>query len=92
RVLRAQWHRTQETSLEWRIERARLPDRWTLESFPWKKQPGVSQKQITGATMTATSRPAAAKVSMTWRRRAGDGAHGWSARAIAASLNASDTA
>ena len=48
RVLRAQWHRTQETSLEWRIERARLPDQWTLESFPWKKQPGVSQKQIRG--------------------------------------------
>jgi len=48
RLLRAQWHRTQETSLEWRIERARLPDQWTLESFPWKKQPGVSQKQIRG--------------------------------------------
>lgn len=41
RILRAQWHRTQETSLEWRIERARLPDQWTLESFP-------SQKQIRG--------------------------------------------
>lgn len=48
RLLRAQWHRTQETALAWRIERARLPDEWTLESFPWKKQPGVSQKQIRG--------------------------------------------
>jgi len=48
RLLRAQWHRNQETALAWRIERARLPDEWTLESFPWKKQPGVSQKQIRG--------------------------------------------
>lgn len=48
RLLRAQWHKTQETALEWRIERARLPDKWTLESFPWKRQPGVSQKQIRG--------------------------------------------
>lgn len=48
RLLRAQWHRNQETALEWRIERARLPETWTLESFPWKRQPGVSQKQIRG--------------------------------------------
>jgi DNA replication protein DnaC len=48
RLLRAQWHKTQETALEWRIERARLPDEWTLESFPWKRQPGISQKQIRG--------------------------------------------
>ncbi|MBX3130293.1 MAG: ATP-binding protein [Polyangiaceae bacterium] len=25
-----------------------LPERWTLESFPFKKQPGVSQKLIRG--------------------------------------------
>lgn len=48
RLLRAQWHRHQESALEWRIERARLPEEWTLESFPWKRQPGISQKQIRG--------------------------------------------
>jgi DNA replication protein DnaC len=48
RLLRAQWHRNQESALEWRIERARLPEKWTLESFPWKRQPGISQKQIRG--------------------------------------------
>jgi DNA replication protein DnaC len=48
RLLRAQWHKSQETALDWRIERARLPDKWSLESFPWKRQPGVSQKQIRG--------------------------------------------
>ncbi len=48
RLLRAQWHHRQETALAWRIERARLPESWTLESFPWKKQPGVAQRQMRG--------------------------------------------
>lgn len=48
RLLRAQWHSQQQKALEWRIDRARLPERWTLETFPFKKQPGVSQKQIRG--------------------------------------------
>lgn len=48
RLLRAQWHAQQEAALAWRIERARLPEKWTLESFPFKKQPGISQKQIRG--------------------------------------------
>ena len=48
RLLRAQWHYQQESALSYRIDRARLPEKWTLESFPFKKQPGVSQKQIRG--------------------------------------------
>lgn len=48
RLLRAQWHHRQETALAWRIKNARLPEKWSLESFPWKRQPGVSQKQIRG--------------------------------------------
>ena len=44
RLLRAQWHDRQEKALEWRIKRAGMPEQWTLESFPFKKQPGVSQK------------------------------------------------
>ncbi len=48
RLLRAQWHRAQENAMAWRIERAKLPEKWSLESFPFKKQPGVSQKQIRG--------------------------------------------
>jgi DNA replication protein DnaC len=48
RVFRAQWHHRQEQALAWRIKNARLPEKWTLESFPWKRQPGVSQKQIRG--------------------------------------------
>jgi len=46
RLLRAQWHHRQETALVWRIKRAALPEQWTVESFPFKRQPGVSQRQI----------------------------------------------
>ena len=46
RLFRAQWHRKQETALAWRIERAKIPEQWTLETFPFKRQPGVSQRQI----------------------------------------------
>ncbi len=46
RLLRAQWHHQQESALAWRIDRAKLPEKWTLESFPFKKQPGVAQRQI----------------------------------------------
>jgi DNA replication protein DnaC len=46
RLLRAEWQHRQETALAWRIKNAKLPEQWTLESFPFKKQPGVSQRQI----------------------------------------------
>lgn len=48
RLLRAEWHAKQESALNWRIKRAALPEQWTLESFPFKRQPGVSRRQITG--------------------------------------------
>ena len=46
RLLRAQWHYKQESALAWRIKRAGMPELWTLESFPFKRQPGVSRRQI----------------------------------------------
>ena len=46
RLLRAQWHHNQEAAMTWRIERAKMPEKWTLESFPFKRQPGVAQRQI----------------------------------------------
>ena len=46
RLLRAQWHTRQETTLECRILRANLPERWSLETFPYARQPGVNRKQI----------------------------------------------
>lgn len=46
RLLRAERHYQEEQALKWRIKRAKMPEEWTLESFPWKKQPGVSKRQI----------------------------------------------
>jgi DNA replication protein DnaC len=46
RLMRAQWHARQEGAVEWRIRRANLPERWSLETFPFARQPGVSRKQI----------------------------------------------
>ena len=45
-LLRAQWRHRQESALEWRIHRASLPERWSLETFPYARQPGVNRKQI----------------------------------------------
>ena len=46
RLVRAQWHHRQESALEWRIRQARLPERWALETFPFKDQSGVNKRQI----------------------------------------------
>jgi DNA replication protein DnaC len=46
--LRAQWHHQQESVLAYRIKQASMPEQWTIESFPWKRQPGVTQRQIRG--------------------------------------------
>ena len=48
RLVRAQFQAKQEGALEWRIRRANLPERWTLETFPFARQPGVNRKQIRG--------------------------------------------
>ena len=45
-LLRPQWHSRQEQSLEWRIKRAGLPEQWSLDTFPFAKQPGVNRRQI----------------------------------------------
>ena len=46
RLFRAQYLWKQQRSMEYRIRNANLPERWTLESFPFKKQPGVRAKTI----------------------------------------------
>jgi DNA replication protein DnaC len=46
RLMRAQWHARQEHALEWRIRNAKLPERWSLETFPFARQPSVNRKQI----------------------------------------------
>ena len=46
RLLREELHGAQERSLEHRIRRARLPERWALETFPFDRQPGVRKAAI----------------------------------------------
>ncbi|MGC9293447.1 MAG: ATP-binding protein, partial [Acidobacteriaceae bacterium] len=46
RLLRAQWHHRQQDALESRIRRANLPERWSLETFPFARQPGVNRKLL----------------------------------------------
>jgi DNA replication protein DnaC len=48
RLVRAQYQAKQEGALEWRIGRANLPERWSLETFPFARQPGVNRKHIRG--------------------------------------------
>jgi DNA replication protein DnaC len=46
RLLRAQWQSRQEGALQYRIRMADMPERWSLESFPYAQQPGVNRRQI----------------------------------------------
>lgn len=46
RLLRDQYHHGQEKALAARIQKARIPEKWSLESFPFKQQPGVNQRAI----------------------------------------------
>src|SRR6202161_1851759 len=48
RLVRAQCQSKQEGAWEWRIRRTNLPERWTLETFPFARQPCVNRKQIRG--------------------------------------------
>jgi DNA replication protein DnaC len=45
-LLRAEWHARQEQALAARIARAHFPEPWTLETFPFKLQTGVKQRQM----------------------------------------------
>lgn len=46
RLLRDQYHHGQEKALASRIQKAKIPEKWSLESFPFKQQPGVNQREI----------------------------------------------
>ena len=46
RLLRQEYQAQQERFLDSRIRRAKLPERWSLKTFPWKRQPGVNRRII----------------------------------------------
>ncbi|MCP4038211.1 MAG: ATP-binding protein [bacterium] len=43
RLLREEYQTQQTRFLEHRIRRARLPERWALQTFPWDRQPSVNR-------------------------------------------------
>lgn len=45
-MLRAEWQARQQAALEARLKRAQLPEVWTLETFPFKVQTGVRERQM----------------------------------------------
>ena len=46
RLLEEEWRHRQERSLAYRLSQAKLPWDWSLESFPFARQPGVNAAQI----------------------------------------------
>ena len=48
RLLRAEFIHRQERSIENRIKLARMPERWSIDTFPFSKQPGVKPAVIKG--------------------------------------------
>lgn len=48
RLLEEEWRHRQERSLSYRLSQAKLPWDWSLESFPFARQPGVNAAQIKG--------------------------------------------
>jgi DNA replication protein DnaC len=47
-LLEAEYRDQQERALQSRIQRAKLPWNWSLDSFPFKQQPSINKAQIMG--------------------------------------------
>jgi DNA replication protein DnaC len=45
-VLREEFQTQQMRFLEHRVRRARLPERWSLQTFPWERQPKLNRPMI----------------------------------------------
>ena len=46
RLFRQEYEYQQDRFLEYRIGRAKLPERWSLKTFPWNEQPGVDRRLV----------------------------------------------
>jgi DNA replication protein DnaC len=46
RLFRAEYEHRLERSIAYRIEQARLPERWSLDTFPFKQQPGIKAAAV----------------------------------------------
>jgi DNA replication protein DnaC len=46
RLLQEEWLHRQERSQKYRLDQAKLPEHWEIETFPFDRQPGVNAAQI----------------------------------------------
>jgi DNA replication protein DnaC len=46
RLLRQEYNAQQDRFLEYRVQRAKLPERWSLATFPWDRQPCIDRRVI----------------------------------------------
>jgi DNA replication protein DnaC len=56
RLLTAEYAHRQQQSMLYRLSQAKIPFDWSLESFPFKKQPAVNKKQIFELADRSTNR------------------------------------
>jgi len=45
-LLREEYHYQRELATEGRVKRAKIPELWSLDSFPWDRQPGVDRRTM----------------------------------------------
>lgn len=46
RLLREEYQDRERRATEARLRRSRMPEQWTLDTFPWAEQPGIDRAQI----------------------------------------------
>ena len=46
KLLRAEHEDRRQRATEGRVKRAKIPEIWSLETFPWDRQPGINRHQI----------------------------------------------
>lgn len=46
KLMRAEWQARQDSALNYRIKRAKMPETWALDTFPFKVQTGVKERQF----------------------------------------------
>ena len=68
-LLRAQGHDRQDGAPDWRIRRAKMPERWSLDTFPWARQPGLNASRC-ALSPNSTSSPST-RTWCSWGRPAG---------------------
>jgi len=72
RLLRAEWLDQQERRLRARIQAAHLPEAWTLESFPFKRQPASpAAKSCSWPNWSSSPRPSiwCSSAKRAWAKR-----------------------